>query len=303
MKRARVKSNLGFFIFIFWVGVFFFVSFGSLAYAENNCEEILLTEQMRWLGADHLQAVKESIRQDMRAPSRAMNALAIDWKSLNFVRYLGHGAQGVVVLVEKDGQPMALKLFYSQFSDYFPSAFIVQKHLGFLEMAPNVTGYLDDKSSTLFVDSVVQQLPKRAVINRTFEYAILMEFVDQIFLKDVRKSIPVTPEEKKALTSRAHEILAVLPQIGIHAADIDAVVTSDKKLILVDFGFYEVEGFTRLSGLVIFSNFRYSKKSLLLDIKRKTSTLRVRWDRFIETLGFDKSEGVNGAAHPDLRPE
>lgn len=296
LLNPNCMRSISFTAFLGAVAFFLCISLATAGPLNSVCDELLLTEQMQWDRSELIQLKRDELVHDMKHPLQLLQQRRVKSAELKFLKFLGRGHQGHVYLVEKKGELMALKLFRSEFSDSFFSSYIIQHHLAALNMAPQVYGNLNLKEVQSFIS---EGLPHelRPSSELSFKYGVLMEYVDEDFLRDRSEAMLVTLEEKKRLQAQALEYLNVVSRLGIYVDDVDAVITSDRRLLLVDFGYYKVFQTEVPVSRVAQAN-SIAQNLLVFSVQKRTSsfqdrlaTLRARLWQFGEFFSASEEGG------------
>jgi hypothetical protein len=188
-----------------------------------------------------LERVAKNLEEESRNPVAVVKEMALSLDSYKPLRILGLGVSGVVLEVERGGRHFALKLFfasemYRKPPDQFSEAILIQKALGQLGLAPKVYGYVQASEVAAWLPQY--NFPNKDIV-RPLRDGFLMELVDSKTLKIDGAPQGLTPESKRSLLQQADQIDQVLEALGVIAHDVDAIVTKDTSLLLIDLSFYE----------------------------------------------------------------
>jgi hypothetical protein len=196
--------------------------------------------------AEPLARMADALDRDMAGLPRALARLEIEAEGIEPLGLLGAGYSGSVFRVRYKGREYALKLFErSAFDEKELPAVLMQKHLGELGLAPKVEGVLDERQAYRFFQKHATRLSEGAFEKaEDARYGLLMELVDGIAYKRLDSAtMKVSAAERERLLSDSERMVDTLHRLKIAPFDLDLMVTTDKRLLMIDLTSYSREGF------------------------------------------------------------
>ena len=185
--------------------------------------------------SDSLTEVRNQLDLDLKDPAQSLKSLPLAGSEITVLRPLGHGLTAAVYEVRWRNKNYALKVFdYAHSSSklarrMIEETIVIHKHLGELGLAPKVMGVSYDLK-------ILSHLKSKSLGN----FGYLMELTSNDNLKSVRytERIQVSLETRKNLLAQAAEFEKILKFLGIDPLDMDAVVTKEGHLQLIDLSMY-----------------------------------------------------------------
>jgi hypothetical protein len=225
--------------------IFIWIAFASAAIANattpySECTDLLSVQKTTQID---LSAVHQELMMDVFEPERAMRELETSAEGMVVESVLGGGVQGFTLKIRRNSRDYALKIYI--FADTYEVAptISIQHHLAQLGLAPLVFGVLSAKE----IKKLEQFYPEVFSIAKqdypdVLTFGVLMELTSDRFLKTITnegdQKLKVTSAQKNNLILQAREIMNTLERLSIYPDDVDAVVGTKGRLLLVDFGFY-----------------------------------------------------------------
>ena len=195
---------------------------------------------------DSLTAIRSQLDEALRDPARALKDLPLLGQDIAIIRPLGHGITAAVYEVRWKNKNYALKVFDHQHSSSLlarkklEKTIVIHQHLGKLGLAPKVIGVSYDLKV------------KSHLISKSLgSFGYLMELTSSDNLKAVRytERIQVSPKVRAQLLADADRFEKILTFLSIDPIDMDAVVTPQGHLLLLDLSMYLREPFDSAGDL------------------------------------------------------
>jgi hypothetical protein len=226
--------------------IFIWIVFASGAIANattpySECTDLLSIQKNTQMD---LSAVHQELMMDVFDPERAMSELQTSAEGMVVEDFLGAGVDSFALKIRRNNRLYALKIHIATDPYEVAPTVSIQNHLAQVGLAPLVFGVLSANE----IQKLERSYPE--IFNRGFltaedklTFGVLMDLTSSTFLKSIARDlnpekIKVTSAQKESLLLQARQHMAVLKKLNIYPEDIDAVIDTKGRLLLVDFGFY-----------------------------------------------------------------
>ncbi|MBX9765736.1 MAG: hypothetical protein K2X47_00570 [Bdellovibrionales bacterium] len=189
----------------------------------------------------NLANIRDRLDRGFLQKKNALDELKMDPDQIEPVLKLGDGYSGHVFKVKVGGMPFALKIFTDPYlrtgnpteTDLHEvdDGILIQKALGEAGVAPVVKGIVEEGK----LNPWISRHPVVSQSIRAGKLGLLMELTNSRSIKEhgqFLKRLPIGTQ--KQLVSDAVQIDKVLEYLGIAASDVDAVLTDEGRLKLID---------------------------------------------------------------------